>query len=290
VGRAAAVFFAGAIALAALSNSLAPRQTAAAAPAPTCGSSVGPEAAPLARAPEGLRGFHSAWYRQSGVLTLCLGQRGTVSLYLLNAGTHEWSRERAESTAYLGTWGPDPGQDQPTQLGGDGTRGGPNTGWPAFNRVAVQSAALIQPGAVARFDFAVQAPTAPGTYRLGLRPVIDGVQWMEDEGITVFVFVAGVNGVVPTPERPVIASLATPSPVVRSATPTVRTTVPAPTVAPTALQTTAPLGATPPPGAVLIPNYSKGTGYSVQCSDGSWSQSGGKRGACSHHGGVRRGR
>jgi hypothetical protein len=212
-------------------------------------------------------------------------------VYLLNAGTRAWSRDRADSAAYLGTWGPDPGQDQPTRLGGDGARGGPNTGWPAFNRVAVQSAPLIQPGAVARFDFTVLAPATPGTYRLGLRPVIEGVQWMEDEGITVFVFVAGASGAVPTPERLITASLATPAPTVRStAAASVRITVPSLTVAPTAQQTVAPLGATPPPGAVLIPNYSKGTGYSVQCSDGSWSQSGGKRGACSHHGGVRRSR
>jgi hypothetical protein len=35
-----------------------------------------------------------------------------------------------------------------------------------------------------------------------------------------------------------------------------------------------------------IPNYDDGTGYPVQCADGMWSQSGGRPGACSHHGGV----
>jgi hypothetical protein len=35
-----------------------------------------------------------------------------------------------------------------------------------------------------------------------------------------------------------------------------------------------------------IPNFENGTGYPVQCADGSWSQSGGRQGACSWHGGV----
>lgn len=37
---------------------------------------------------------------------------------------------------------------------------------------------------------------------------------------------------------------------------------------------------------VCIPNYNNGTGSIVRCSDGSYSHSGGKQGACSHHGGV----
>jgi len=35
-----------------------------------------------------------------------------------------------------------------------------------------------------------------------------------------------------------------------------------------------------------IENFEEGNGYVVQCRDGTWSQSGGIRGACSHHGGV----
>jgi hypothetical protein len=34
-----------------------------------------------------------------------------------------------------------------------------------------------------------------------------------------------------------------------------------------------------------IPNFPNGTGYIVQCSDGEWSHSGGRPGACSYHGG-----
>jgi hypothetical protein len=41
-----------------------------------------------------------------------------------------------------------------------------------------------------------------------------------------------------------------------------------------------------PPIEDRIPNYDNGTGYPVRCADGMWSQSGGRPGACSHHGGV----
>jgi hypothetical protein len=34
-----------------------------------------------------------------------------------------------------------------------------------------------------------------------------------------------------------------------------------------------------------IDNFDNGTGYIVQCADGEWSQSGGRPGACSYHGG-----
>jgi hypothetical protein len=36
-----------------------------------------------------------------------------------------------------------------------------------------------------------------------------------------------------------------------------------------------------------IPNFDNGSGYVVQCEDGTWSHSGGIQGACSWHGGVR---
>jgi hypothetical protein len=36
-----------------------------------------------------------------------------------------------------------------------------------------------------------------------------------------------------------------------------------------------------------IANFFNGTGYIVQCSDGMWSHSGGRPGACSDHGGER---
>jgi hypothetical protein len=85
--------------------------------------------------------------------------------------------------AFLGTSDPNPGQDQPSALGGDGQLGSPATGWPRYNRVAAQPADYVGPGQVAWFQFTIQAPQAPGTYKLYIRPLIEGAAWMEDYGV-----------------------------------------------------------------------------------------------------------
>jgi hypothetical protein len=94
-----------------------------------------------------------------------------------------------DEVAYLGTWAPVPGQDQPSAIGGDGQQGSPNTGWPRFNRVALQPADYVGPNQVAWFQFTIQAPSVPGTYRLYIRPLVEGAQWMEDIGVFWYVTV-----------------------------------------------------------------------------------------------------
>src|SRR3989440_8248529 len=101
--------------------------------------------------------------------------------------------------AYLGTWSPEPGQDSASILGGDGTLGSPATGWPRYNRLAAQPAPYVGPNQVAWFQFDVVAPSVPGTYRVALRPLIEGAQWMEDYGVFWVVTVpAEAFGVAPT--------------------------------------------------------------------------------------------
>ncbi len=39
------------------------------------------------------------------------------------------------------------------------------------------------PGQVSWFQFTIQAPQAPGTYKLYIRPMIEGATWMEDYGV-----------------------------------------------------------------------------------------------------------
>ena len=91
--------------------------------------------------------------------------------------------------AYLGTWKPIPGQDQPSAIGGDGQQGSPDTGWPRYNRVALQPADYVGPNQVSWFQFTIQAPAVPGTYRLSIRALIEGAQWMEDFGVFWYVTV-----------------------------------------------------------------------------------------------------
>ena len=67
---------------------------------------------------------------------------------------------------------------------------GLSVGWPYTTRPAVQNEAIVAPGSIGTFTFQVRAPTAPGVYYINLRPVIDGVTWMEDEGVYLVVTVA----------------------------------------------------------------------------------------------------
>ena len=156
---------------------------AAAPPSPQCVRSEGPGIAPPARVPMGIPGRHAAWYGQSGYPTLCPGDRSKATVAFYNAGSVGWVLGRMGEVAYLGTWEPEPGQDRASVLGGDGTNGSPATGWPRYNRVAEQPAQYVGPGQVAWFQFDVLAPATPGTYRLAIRPLIEGAQWLEDYGV-----------------------------------------------------------------------------------------------------------
>lgn len=163
---------------------------ATAPPPSTCtGSSVGPGLAPPASVPSGIPGLHAAWYGASGYPTLCPGQRTTAIVAYYNSGSVGWLRGAMGQVAYLGTWRPEPGQDMPSPLGGDGTAGSPNTAWPRYNRIALQPAAWVGPGQVAWFQFALQAPQTPGTYRLYIRPLIEGTAWLEDYGVYLLITV-----------------------------------------------------------------------------------------------------
>ena len=162
----------------------------AAEPAPTgggrsatCTSSVGPGIPPPATVPSGVPGFHASWFGQSGYMTLCPGDTASAVVAMYNSGSIGWVQARMGEVAFLGTWVPVPGQDQPSVLGGDGQLGSPNTGWPRYNRVAVQPADYVGPNQVSWFQFGIRAPLAPGSYVLYIRPLIEGAQWMEDYGI-----------------------------------------------------------------------------------------------------------
>ncbi|CAN5143554.1 hypothetical protein BH18CHL2_BH18CHL2_11690 [soil metagenome] len=162
--------------------------------AAVCVSSSGPGIPPPASVPAGLAGFHAHWYGQSGYPSLCPGERSTAVVAFYNSGSRGWVDGRMGEVAYLGTWVPEPGQDRPSILGGDGTRDSPATGWPRYDRVAVQPASYVGPGQVAWFQFTVQAPPLAGTYRLAIRPLIEGAAWLEDFGVFWYVTVLKADG------------------------------------------------------------------------------------------------
>ncbi len=123
--------------------------------------------------------YHSAWSSQSAYPTLRPGAlSGPLSVTFRNTGSETWVRGILGQEARLG-------------INGDNTTwAGLAVGWLSTNRVAVQSDAVVAPGALGTFSFQIRAPSAPGVYYINLRPVIDGVTWLEDEGVFLVVTVA----------------------------------------------------------------------------------------------------
>src|SRR5438067_4530370 len=122
-------------------------------------------------------GLHSAWVSQTQVPAMQPASTSQATLLFRNTGTKTWTKGVVGSQVALG-------------VNGDSasfTALGMNVGWPSANRVAVQNEASVGPGAVASFTFAMKAPFSAGTVRIPLRPVIDGVAWLEDQGVFLLV-------------------------------------------------------------------------------------------------------
>src|SRR5919198_121050 len=147
--------------IAAPASASTPDPTARATATTTCMKKIGPGIPPPAATPVKLGGFHASWYGQSGYMTLCPGDSETATVAYYNSGSLGWIQGKMGESAYLGTWGPEPGQDRASVIGGDGTNGSPSTGWVRYNRPAIQPAFYVGPGQVAWFQFTVKAPAAP---------------------------------------------------------------------------------------------------------------------------------
>ncbi len=123
-------------------------------------------------------GYHSRWAWQSTYPTLHAGQLSApLSIAFTNTGTRSWVRGVLGQQANLGV------------NGDDRTWSSLGVGWPTPDRPAIQSEATVAPGGIGTFTFQVRAPSGPGTYAFHLRPVIDGLTWMEDEGVFLIITV-----------------------------------------------------------------------------------------------------
>lgn len=151
-----------------------------------------PPGVPPVAATTGIPGAHAALYARTGFPTLCPGGTTTVTIAFLNTGSLGWY-----GNAALGTWGPEPGQDRASILGGDGTAGAPATRWSRANRPGIQSVPYVGPGQVMWFQFDLRAPATPGVYQLGLRPLLEGQQWLEDPNLTFYLIVKSDDEHVP---------------------------------------------------------------------------------------------
>ena len=121
--------------------------------------------APAARA-----SHHAAFAAQAAYPVAAPGQTVQWVFAVTNVGATGWSTNDG-TAARLGTNHPP-----------DGMSALASTRWVTPNRPAQQTTPYVGPGQQAWFVIDLVAPPSPGTYRLYVRPVIDGVQWLEDLG------------------------------------------------------------------------------------------------------------
>src|SRR3989441_938531 len=128
-------------------------------------------------------GFHSQLVDQSRHPTLRPGETSSpLTVRLQNTGTRVWQRGVPSQQVNLGL------------AGDDRTVAALASGWPTADRVAIQTEPSVSPGGIGTFTFRVRAPATPGRYALHLRPVADGVTWLDDAGIVSLVTVLAPPG------------------------------------------------------------------------------------------------
>lgn len=119
------------------------------------------------------RPYASKWESQSAVPRLARAAQATVTVRVRNRGTSAWVRG-TPSEARLGI----PGDDTIYQ------QLGLADGWLLGARPAVQAEPNVAPSEVASFSFRVRGALA-GTFLIRLRPVVDGLAWLDDDGMYV---------------------------------------------------------------------------------------------------------
>ena len=126
------------------------------------------------------QGWHGKWVSQSANPTLAPGATSAdLTVTIQNTGTKTWTKGVLGQEARLGI------------KNDDRTWASLAVSWLSPDRVAAQAEATVARGQNATFTFKVRAPQTPSIYVLALRPVIDGVTWLEDEGVFVSVNVSG---------------------------------------------------------------------------------------------------
>jgi hypothetical protein len=117
--------------------------------------------------------YHAAFKTESAFPVASPGQTVQWVVAFTNTGSAGWSTSGATALR-VGTSAP---LDSSSVLA--------TATWVAPTRPAQQTTAFVGPGQDAWFIVDLKAPATPGTYRLLLRPVIDGLRWLEDAGVYV---------------------------------------------------------------------------------------------------------
>lgn len=116
--------------------------------------------------------LHSKLVAQSAHPTIAQGEVASIWVSYRNTGIAAWAKA-SPAEARLGLVGtPEEVRRIREALALD---------WVLPDRPARQDEAYVSRGAETHFTFKVKG-ARPGTYRLQLRPVVDGVTWLEDDG------------------------------------------------------------------------------------------------------------
>ena len=118
-------------------------------------------------------GFHSAWVTQSPFPVLSPGATTSYTIQFRNTGTETWQRGVPGRQVNLGV------------LNDSRAYADLSVGWFAADRPATTTESTVAPGAIGTFTFTLRAPMSPGVYDIPLRPVADGVTWLEHQGVFV---------------------------------------------------------------------------------------------------------
>ncbi|GEM_PF-3357833 len=111
------------------------------------------------------------WIEQNGNPTLKAGESSNFNVKFKNLGSKTWEK----SSVKLGT--SNPCDRTPIFNRGDG--------WLSNNRVSLKEDS-VRPGETGTFSFWMSVPdnTPVGTYKEYFRPVVEGITWMEDYGVS----------------------------------------------------------------------------------------------------------
>jgi hypothetical protein len=146
-----------------------PRPFAPVATAPAAATPTPTERPTLPPAAE----LHSRWISQTTVPQLVVGTSSRVTLIFRNTGGITWELGRP-SEVRLGVVGEDR-RFHEIGMADD---------WLTPTRPARQTEVTVKRGETATFTFGVRG-VRPGVFELRLRPVVDGVTWLNDEGVFV---------------------------------------------------------------------------------------------------------
>lgn len=121
--------------------------------------------------------LHAALVARPSDPTVAVGATTTIDVAFKNTGTATWTKG-GQSELHLGI----PNEDAAL------AKAGMAVSWLADTRPAIQTEASVEPGATATFSFGIKGVKA-GTYKLALRPVVDGIAWLDDPNLVLTITV-----------------------------------------------------------------------------------------------------